>query len=462
MAKRSPYARCLDGFLHAVTRSPPAFRWGNEGIMDPHRPTWESCWETAGLSDIGLRRANNQDSLAIWMANTEEQWHQRGHLFVVADGMGAHAAGELASKMATDLVPLGYHKLLDRPPHEALVQAVRDANGQIHARGVASEDFRGMGTTVTALAVLSQGAFIAHVGDSRVYRLRGDVIEQLTFDHSLVWELRRAGQFPAGETLSYIPKNIITRSLGPNPEVQVDLEGPFPIQPGDVFLLCSDGLSGQVRDEEIGKVLSILPPQEAVRTLVDLANLRGGPDNITVIVARVAAEPGCPPPETASARQAKAPFGLAWALGLAGALSAAGAGWLFWTGRAALAVALLALAMACALAVRFLLRRLSPAAAVGPQRLGGAPYARKECRPDLEFVTELARIARQLREAATEADWNVAWEEFRAYEAQAEAATSKQQYADATRAYCRAITSMMEQLRHQQPREGDTPSPFVR
>lgn len=429
--------------------------------MDPHRPSWESCWEHAGQSDIGLRRANNQDSLAIWIANTEEQWRQRGHLFVVADGMGAHAAGELASKMATDLVPLGYHKLLDRPPHEALAQAVRDANAQIHARGMASDDFRGMGTTVSALAVLPHGAIIAHVGDSRVYRLRGEVIEQLTFDHSLVWELRRAGQFPAGETLSYIPKNIITRSLGPNPEVQVDLEGPFSIQPGDVFLLCSDGLSGQVRDEEIGKILSLLPPEEAVRTLIDLANLRGGPDNITVIVARVAAQPGCPPQKASCAEGDRLPRWLPWLLGLSGIALAAGGG-LLWANRKALAVGLVAAAVVCGAAAKLLCRPVRVARPLAPDRLGGAPYARKECRPDLEFVTELARITRQLREAALEANWNVQWDQFRAYEAQAESATSKQEYAEAARAYCRAISFMMEELRHQQPGEGGTPSPFVR
>lgn len=430
--------------------------------MDPHRPSWESCWETAGQSDIGLRRANNQDSLAIWIANTEEQWGQRGHLFVVADGMGAHAAGELASKMATDLVPLGYHKLLDRPPHEALAQAVRDANAQIHARGMASDDFRGMGTTVSALAVLPHGAILAHVGDSRVYRLRGEVIEQLTFDHSLVWELRRAGQFPAGETLSYIPKNIITRSLGPNPEVQVDLEGPFSIQPGDVFLLCSDGLSGQVRDEEIGKILSILPPQEAVRTLIDLANLRGGPDNITVIVARVAAEPGCPPQAASCRERGRVPHWLPWLLGLSGIGLAAVGGYLLVARRNALAAGLVAVAAACGAAAKLLARPVRMGPFPTPDRLGSAPYARKECRPDLEFVSELARISQQLREAALEADWKVAWDQFRAYEAQAETATGKKEYAEAARAYCRAISFMMEELRHQQPGEGGPPSPFVR
>ncbi|MCR4415412.1 MAG: protein phosphatase 2C domain-containing protein, partial [Thermoguttaceae bacterium] len=132
--------------------------------MDPHAANWQQCLEVAARSDIGLRRANNQDSFAVVMAGSQEQWEQRGHLFVVADGMGAHAAGELASKLATDSVPLTYHKLLDRPPHEALLQAVCDANAQIHSRGMASDDFRGMGTTISALVLLADKAFVAHVG----------------------------------------------------------------------------------------------------------------------------------------------------------------------------------------------------------------------------------------------------------------------------------------------------------
>ena len=115
------------------------------------------------------------------------------------------------------------------------------------------------------------------MGDSRAYRLRGSRIEQLTFDHSLVWEMRASGQFPGGELPSYVTKNIITRSLGPSPTVQVDLEGPDPVEAGDVFLLCSDGLSGQVRDDEIGLILGCLPLEDAVRALVDVACLAAGP-----------------------------------------------------------------------------------------------------------------------------------------------------------------------------------------
>ncbi|OYV87462.1 MAG: hypothetical protein B7Z73_10065, partial [Planctomycetia bacterium 21-64-5] len=253
--------------------------------------TWESYVEHAALSDIGLRRSNNQDSITVVMAKSGELWLQRGHLFMVADGMGAHAAGELASKMACDTVPLTYHKLLDDPAPLAIRKAVEDANGRIHSRGQANLDFRGMGTTASVLLLLPQGAIVAHVGDSRVYRLRGNRIEQLSFDHSLVWEMMATGKLREDEVPGYIPKNIITRSLGPSPHVEVDLEGPWPTAPGDTFLLCSDGLSGQVSDDEIGAILSTFSPAEAVRVLVDLANLRGGPDNISVIVARVVGAP---------------------------------------------------------------------------------------------------------------------------------------------------------------------------
>jgi len=127
--------------------------------------------------------------------------------------------------MATDIVSLVYRKRQDQSPPEAILSAILDANHQIHSRGLASPDFRGMGTTATALVLLPAGAMVAHVGDSRAYRLRGVRLEQLTFDHSLVWEIRAAGQMPDAEVPSYISKNIITRSLGPNAAVQVDLEG---------------------------------------------------------------------------------------------------------------------------------------------------------------------------------------------------------------------------------------------
>src|SRR5262245_26911090 len=234
-----------------------------------------------------MRRANNQDAHVEVLAPDLETWQRRGHLFAVCDGVGAHAAGELASEIAAEGIPHTYLKLRDSPSADALRRSIEEVNNQIHARGQANLDFQGMGTTASTLLLLPQGAIVAHVGDSRVYRLRGTRLEQLTFDHSLVWEMSAAGQMPKDALPGFVPKNIITRSLGPHENVQVDLEGPFALDVGDTFLLCSDGLTGQVKDEELGAILQCMPPAEAAQVLIDLANLRGGPDNITVIVVRV-------------------------------------------------------------------------------------------------------------------------------------------------------------------------------
>lgn len=249
---------------------------------------WSEHIQVASCSDVGMRRSTNQDSFEIALASDMEKWKKRGHLFLVADGMGAHAAGELASKLAADGVSHLYSKYQDLSPPEALKRAVSETNAEINRRGQANEEFNNMGTTCSVLTLLPYGAIVAHVGDSRVYRVRKQKLEQLTFDHSLVWEMKAAGTIPDGpEGANLIPKNVITRSLGPYPDVNVDMEGPLPIVPGDVFLLCSDGLTGEVEDDEIASLLTHLDPERSARVLVDLANLRGGPDNITVIVAKV-------------------------------------------------------------------------------------------------------------------------------------------------------------------------------
>ena len=247
---------------------------------------WEDQLDIGELSDVGMRRRNNQDSSRTLLASTADQWRSRGHVFLVADGMGAHAVGELASKLAVDSIPHSYHKLGKLPYEEAIAKAFQDANSVIYNRACANRDFQGMGTTSTALVLLPEGAIIAHVGDSRAYRVRGDLIEQLSFDHSLAWELVRRRQLTIDQARELVPSNVITRSLGPEAEVQVDVEGPHQVQPGDVFVLCSDGLSGQVSDADIGILAGNLPAQDACQYLVDLANLSGGPDNITVIVVR--------------------------------------------------------------------------------------------------------------------------------------------------------------------------------
>ncbi len=245
-----------------------------------------SSLDFCDLTDVGRRRANNQDSKAVLAPWSREQYRRRGWLFVVADGMGAHAAGEMASALATEHVLLAYEKSIAKSPPLALKACMEHANAEINARGESAADLRGMGTTCTALALLPRGAIVGHVGDSRAYHVRGGRIEQLSCDHSLAWELEPHRGQPGGDQLPATPKNIITRSLGPHPKVRVDLEGPFPVEAGDTFVLCSDGLSGQVADEEIGLFAAALPPVKAAAALLGLALVRGAPDNVTVIVAR--------------------------------------------------------------------------------------------------------------------------------------------------------------------------------
>ncbi|HVX60179.1 MAG TPA: PP2C family serine/threonine-protein phosphatase [Pirellulales bacterium] len=425
--------------------------------MDNQPVTWDSGIKHAAISDVGLRRSNNQDSFAVALAGSPEFWARRGHLFMVADGMGAHAAGELASKMATDSVPHTYHTLIEEPPAGAIRQAIEDANGRIHTRGQANLDFRGMGTTTSALLLMPEGAIVAHVGDSRVYRVRDSRIDQLSFDHSLVWEMMAAGKIREQEVPSYIPKNIITRSLGPAPQVEIDLEGPFPLAPGDTFLLCSDGLSGQVSDEELGALLSVLPPQESAQTLVDLANLRGGPDNITVIVVRVDKIPPAPATAPLPARRnaAKPIHPIAWvALGV---LSLATLLLLF-THRqeVALFTGLFALIAAAAVIVR----RFGGAGDRPPigQRLGKGPHVSKPCPTNNDFVDKLAKVVVQLREAATEENWSIDWTRFNTFDSRAIAAAERKDYLEAVREYAHAISFMMAEIRGQRRKKNSSSS----
>jgi PPM family protein phosphatase len=248
---------------------------------------WDDNIIDAAATDTGMRRSNNQDSYAAVRASHEDAWRQRGHVFIVADGMGAHAVGELASKMACDLIPHNYMKARAGTPSEAIAKSFREVSSLIHSRASANRDFQGMGTTCSALLLLPAGALVAHVGDSRVYRMRRDRIDQLSFDHSLVWELVRRNHLTSEQANLSVPKNVITRSLGPEVEIEVDVEGPLAVELGDVYLLCSDGLSGPVDDREIGAFAANFHPRDACRYLVNLANLRGGLDNITALIVRI-------------------------------------------------------------------------------------------------------------------------------------------------------------------------------
>lgn len=406
----------------------------------------------AALSDVGRRRKNNQDSFRVAVATDEATWKQRGHLFMVADGMGAHAAGELASKLAVDYVAHLYNKYRELSPPDALQRALQEANAEVHRRGQANIDFHNMGTTSSVLVLLPQGALVAHIGDSRVYRLRAGTLEQLTFDHSVVWELRKQGQVAGNlDAAQSFYKNVITRSLGPNPQVQIDVEGPFPIEVGDVYLLCSDGLSGQLTDEEIGQILASFAPQDAAQILIDIANLRGGPDNITTLIARVEnpAATGVAgdhePLTTGGTGPRRVPI-IIWLVATALLLSAGG---LAAFGNLPLAAVAAVAGLIC-LGIGFVLKQLF--AGTGEplddgRRLGEGPYTKTPGKPTPEFAARLADMSKELRAATIENQWQVDLTEYdRLCQAAADASRDGK-HAGALQGYGRAIQFLMRALK---------------
>lgn len=247
---------------------------------------------SAGLTDVGRKRNHNEDSFLI---DDELQ------LYVVADGMGGHAGGGTASRIAVETIDkelrkvreaagannpfVGRTNLQDSPLPEVIRAAVERACLSIfHA---AQEDPRlaGMGTTVIALLVKDDYAFFAHVGDSRAYLIRADLIQQISEDHSLVNEQIKAGMITPEEAKHSRYKNIITRSVGFEEEVQVDVMG-LVTEPGDTFVLCSDGLANMLDDKELLEIARGSKLADMPKKLIELANERGGDDNITVIVVQ--------------------------------------------------------------------------------------------------------------------------------------------------------------------------------
>ncbi len=428
---------------------------------------WDDSLQHAAVSDIGMRRATNQDSYAAILASDMEAWKRSGHLFVVADGMGAHAAGELASEMAVTGITHRYHKYHDLSPPEALHKAIQETNAEVHQRGQANLDFRNMGTTTSVLTLLPQGAFVAQIGDSRVYRQRGDRLEQLTFDHSLVWEIRASGKGGDNDELANsVPKNIITRSLGPNPTVQADFEGPFPLQLGDTFLLCSDGLTGLVEDDEIGPILASLPPSEAAQALTDLANLRGGHDNITVIVVRVVGaamttkNAGTEPLTIQRDRGRKRANPVFWVAASVSFLAALAMAVLKQNSPALIALAVGLCATLAAIVQRWV---LTPRGiAVGEsRRFGKGPYVTVDCPVNATFTDRLAALVDQLRSATEGERWAVDLRGFDAQCQSAKQAAAKGQYRSALRDYVHAVSFMMSELREQSHRSNGKPPPDV-
>jgi protein phosphatase len=231
--------------------------------------------DQAFRTDTGRQRNANEDSFFV-----------RAPIFVVADGMGGAQAGEVASKAAADAFDVD---LPAGPPEQILRETILAANRTIHELARADPSRAGMGTTLTAAIVDAVGEEVAigHVGDSRAYRLRAGKLEQLTRDHSLVEEMRRKGQITDAQAEDHPQRSIITRALGPEPEVEPDLQT-VPATAGDVFLICSDGLTTMLGEEQIAKLLAGASSMStAVRALVDEANRAGGRDNITALAFRL-------------------------------------------------------------------------------------------------------------------------------------------------------------------------------
>lgn len=412
---------------------------------------WEQQIQYAAVSDVGFRRQNNQDSCVVQLSPDKQAWLERGHLFVVADGMGGHAVGELASKMAVDIIPLTFDKLRNKHPLSALKIALETANEKIHERGSLNRDFLRMGTTCTTLLLCPLGAIIGHVGDSRAYRIRGRQVDQLTRDHSLVWELIEQRKVRPRDADKLYPRNVITRSLGPEPDVNVDVEGPSVVLPGDTYLLCSDGLSNLVSDAEVGMICGELLPPDASRMLVNLANLRGGTDNITVVVVRVGDAPSdndVPDapilPQTDEADWASFAVFCSLALvAIVGFLLAALSSHQVVGAALIVGAALGALAAWVVLARRRREQELERHDVGGQSTILWRPYRTASARVTADMIHRLAKMEAELHQAALEERWPIDLTQRDEDFQQAQAAEAAGRYADALRHYARAFDVLM-------------------
>ncbi|MEX2287462.1 MAG: protein phosphatase 2C domain-containing protein [Planctomycetaceae bacterium] len=379
---------------------------------------WEQQVQYASVSDVGFRRKNNQDSSRVNICPDLETWQAYGHLFLVADGMGGHAVGELASKIATDTLPHTYYKTRRDDLRDALKHAIEVANAAIYERGTQNHEFQRMGTTCSALVLSPGGAIIGHVGDSRVYRVRGQRLDQLTFDHSLQWELIRQGRVDQDEVILKEPRHVITRSLGPEANVEIDMEGPYVVLPGDTFILCSDGLTAHVHDPEIGTVAGSLRPAEASRLLVNLANLRGGSDNITAIVVRVGELPqgvGQLADDPAKEDHAglldwgwlTAYWAIAGTLVLGILIGLFGMGML---GAIITSVSVVAAGMIVLWWLRNRPKQSPPEVSqVGAETVLWRPYRTAPAKLETKFLSHLAAVESELQRTASEERWQIDW-----------------------------------------------------
>jgi protein phosphatase len=242
------------------------------------------------MSDIGCQRENNEDQYAYWEPAADEEFARKGRLAIVADGMGGHEGGQEASRIAVEAIQEVFAETPDGDAQSLLATGFQIAHQRILQYAAGHPELHGMGTTATAIALLENQLYYAHVGDSRLYLVRGANISRLTHDHSYVGRLVENGVISAQEAETHPQRHILTAALGAGAELLPETpHHPIVLQKGDVLVLCTDGLWSLLSENEIQTVVAGNEPPEACRALIKMTRDRGGPDNITVQVLRLGA-----------------------------------------------------------------------------------------------------------------------------------------------------------------------------
>jgi PPM family protein phosphatase len=243
--------------------------------------------EVASLTDVGLQRANNEDSYLYWEPEDDADFHDKGRLGIIADGMGGYEGGQEASRLAVQTVRDAYANARSNDPKVALHAAFTLAHARIQSYASEHPDLQGMGTTCTALAILDHELFFAHVGDSRLCLIRNRSVERLTRDHSYVSRLVESGIVRSEDAETHPQRHILMAALGSGSEAVPDISPtPIPLEDGDALILCTDGLWGQVTEKELILAAEGASAEQTCLALVKIALDRGGPDNITLQVLR--------------------------------------------------------------------------------------------------------------------------------------------------------------------------------
>lgn len=243
--------------------------------------------EVASLTDVGLQRANNEDSYLYWEPETDAEFHDKGRLGIIADGMGGYEGGQEASRLAVETVREAYANAHSNDPKVALYDAFTLAHKRIQSYAVEHPELQGMGTTCTALAILDRNLFFGHVGDSRLYLIRNRSVARLTRDHSYVSRLVESGIVRSEDAETHPQRHILMAALGSGSESIPDVSPePILLEDDDALILCTDGLWGQVTEKELILAVEGASAEQTCLTLVKIAIERGGPDNITLQVLR--------------------------------------------------------------------------------------------------------------------------------------------------------------------------------